>query len=296
MKIFIPLVFTPSVSPAGRRLQTLEKRTVPIHNSETDPAGFVPSSGGARRGTTTVFRLCCGTRCVSPELSPPGLLTDCSTPPTKQDGKSPPAQSKEMEGLLKAIADLESSLGSARNEGVRQQLQSACAVMRNAVEDQRGPALDQLARMSALPEALVSCRPPSVAVGGSSGMARGEVLSPLPPPLDGALAAEVQTWSFDIHKITDAQLPSLCFGVIMQHPAVTRVLPQLSVHRLWRFVEVVASRYRPNPFHSFRHAVDVTQGISCLLRWLQEAQPTMLSDLQVAAYHPSTSPSPAPSP
>lgn len=188
-----------------------------------------------------------------------------------------------MEGLLKAIADLESSLGSARNEGVRQQLQSACAVMRNAVEDQRGPALDQLARMSALPEALVSCRPPSVAVGGSSGMARGEVLSPLPPPLDGALAAEVQTWSFDIHKIADAQLPALCFGVIMQHPAVTRVLPQLSVHRLWRFVEVVASRYRPNPFHSFRHAVDVTQGISCLLRWLQEAQPTMLSDLQVVA-------------
>merc|ERR1719329_441842 len=69
----------------------------------------------------------------------------------------------------------------------------------------------------------------------------------------------------------------------MQHPAVTRVLPQLSVYRLWRFVEVVASRYRPNPFHSFRHAVDVTQGISCLLRWLQEAQPTMLSDLQVVA-------------
>ena len=196
--------------------------------------------------------------------------------------------------MLKAIADLESSLGSARNEGVRQQLQSACAVMRNAVEDQRGPALDQLARMSALPEALVSCRPPSVAVGGSSGMARGEVLSPLPPPLDGALAAEVQTWSFDIHKISDAQLPSLCFGVIMQHPAVTRVLPQLSVHRLWRFVEVVASRYRPNPFHSFRHAVDVTQGISCLLRWLQEAQPTMLSDLQVATPHPSPSPSPSP--
>jgi cAMP-specific phosphodiesterase 4 len=97
------------------------------------------------------------------------------------------------------------------------------------------------------------------------------------------LAEEVKTWSFDIHKIAAAELPALCFGVIMQHPAVTRVLPQLSLHRLWRFVEVVASRYRDNPFHSFRHAVDVTLGISCLLRWLQEAQPTLLSDLQVVA-------------
>ena len=193
----------------------------------------------------------------------------------------------EMEDLLKAIKDLEASLGNTKNEGVRQRslyLQSACTVMRNAVDDHRSPhAVDQLARLSALPEALVGCRPPTVALSGASAKEPSEGLSPLPPPLDGALAEEVKTWTFDIHKIAAAELPALCFGVIMQHPAVARVLPKLSLHRLWRFVEVVASRYRDNPFHSFRHAVDVTLGISCLLRWLQEAQPTLLSDLQVVA-------------
>ena len=189
----------------------------------------------------------------------------------------------EMEDLLKAIKDLEASLGNTKNEGVRY-LQSACTVMRNAVDDHRSPhAVDQLARLSALPEALVGCRPPTVALSGASAKEPSEGLSPLPPPLDGALAEEVKTWTFDIHKIAAAELPALCFGVIMQHPAVARVLPKLSLHRLWRFVEVVASRYRDNPFHSFRHAVDVTLGISCLLRWLQEAQPTLLSDLQVVA-------------
>lgn len=247
---------------------------------------FQPLSG-SRVGTActtnklALFSLCCGQRTAA--VSPPGLLTDRSGTTSNEPGKSTIHTSEEMEGLLKAIQDLESSLGNAKNEAVRQHLQSACAVMRNAVEDHRGPVVDQLARLTALPEAIVSCRPPSVALSGSSAKEPSEGLSPLPPPLDGALAEEVKTWSFDIHKIAAAELPTLCFGVMMQHPAVTRVLPQLSLHRLWRFVQVVGSRYRDNPFHSFRHAVDVTLGISCLLRWLQEAQPTLLSDLQVVA-------------
>ena len=227
-----------------------------------------------------LFSLCCGRKRDSEDPV-------CADTPANEPGKRAVSTVDEMEGLLKAIEDLESSLDKAKNEGVRQHIQSACTAMRNAVEDHGSSATvaDQLARLVRLPEAMVSCRPPSVALRGSlaSELSEGESLSALPPPLDGALAEEVKSWTFDIHKVAAAELPALCFGVIMSHPACSRVLPTLSLHRLWRFVEVIASRYRNNPFHSFRHAVDVTLGVSCLLRWLQEAKPGLLTDLHVVA-------------
>ena len=192
-----------------------------------------------------------------------------------------------MEGLLKAIEGLENALSKAPNEAVRAHVQSAVTVMRNAVEDNRSsaPASDTLARMTSVPEAVVSCRPPSTALkkaqnGHGAASDNGGML---PPPLSGALATAVKTWGFDIHQVAAAELPALCFGAMMQHPELERVLPPVALTRLWKYVQVVASRYRDNPFHSYRHAVDVTLGTSCLLRWTQEAHPGLLSDLQVVA-------------
>jgi len=195
------------------------------------------------------------------------------------DGPNEPGD--EMEALLKAIGDLETSLAKAPNETVRAHMESACAAMRNAVESHKtsAPAADRLAMLHAIPEALVSCGPPSTATAQASS---SEPVPELPPPLKAPLAEEVKTWSFDVHKIPAAELPALCFGAMMQHKEM-QILPPLSQGRLWKYVQVVASRYRSNHFHSFRHAVDVTLGVSVLLRWLQEAKPGLLSDLQVVA-------------
>ena len=79
---------------------------------------------------------------------------------------------------------------------------------------------------------------------------------PLPPPLSDDLARRVREWDFNLHDIPAVELPALCFGVLTSHAE----LEQLNVDkaRLWRFVQEIASRYHANPFHSFRHAVDVT--------------------------------------
>lgn len=187
-----------------------------------------------------------------------------------------------MEALTKAVADLETSLAKAPNEAVRQHLQSAVAAMRTAIDAHRdsAPASDKLAKMNALPEALLSCKPPSVATSAPS---TSEAVGPLPPALSPELAEGVKSWTFDLHKIPFAELPALCFGAMMQHPEMAKFLPPLSLSRLWKYVQVVASRYRDNPFHSFRHAVDVTLAASCMVRWTQEAYPDLLNDLQVCA-------------
>ena len=77
---------------------------------------------GSRVGTActtnklALFSLCCGQRTAA--VSPPGLLTDRSGTTSNEPGKSTIHTSEEMEGLLKAIQDLESSLGNAKNEAV----------------------------------------------------------------------------------------------------------------------------------------------------------------------------------
>ena len=110
-----------------------------------------------------------------------------------------------------------------------------------------------------------------------------DVVGAMPPPLSRPLAADVKIWSFDIHKVAATDLPSLCFGAILQHPEVAEVLPPLSLQRLWAYTQEIASLYRDNTFHNYRHAVDVTLATSCLLRWAKEAHPGLLSDLQVVA-------------
>lgn len=189
-----------------------------------------------------------------------------------------------MEALTKAVADLETSLAKAPNQdqAVKKHLQSAVVAMRTAIEAHRdsAPASDKLARLNELPEALLSCKPPSVATAppGTS-----EAAGRLPSALSPALAEGVKSWTFDLHKIPLAELPALCFGAMMQHPEMAKFLPPLSLSKLWTYVQVVASRYRDNPFHSFRHAVDVTLAASCMVRWTQEAYPGLLNDLQVCA-------------
>ena len=77
-----------------------------------------------------------------------------------------------------------------------------------------------------------------------------------PPRLSPEVASSTRGWSFNVHDIPKAQLPALCYGVLLEHPEFATV--GANTRRLWRFVSEIAARYRDMPFHSFRHAVDVT--------------------------------------
>jgi len=79
--------------------------------------------------------------------------------------------------------------------------------------------------------------------------------------------------------VPPAELPALCFGTLLSHA----VFHQLDINkkRLWSFVQEIARRYRDNPFHSFRHAVDVTMCSSCLVRMVQAQHTEVFKDPQV---------------
>ena len=125
-----------------------------------------------------LFSLCCGRKRDSEDPV-------CADTPANEPGKRAVSTVDEMEGLLKAIEDLESSLDKAKNEGVRQHIQSACTAMRNAVEDHGSSATvaDQLARLVRLPEAMVSCRPP--------------------PALPPKRSSDLERYSPDIHPFSE---------------------------------------------------------------------------------------------
>ena len=171
-----------------------------------------------------------------------------------------------MDDVEEALGRLEAA-SSASSSSSRRHLLACCAAMRNAIADARAdaPSTDTLALMDSLPEALVSCRPPSIALGAPAAAAAGGE----PEPLPAALAAALGSWEFNLHEVAAADLPRLCYWAMLEHTEVV----ELGIDRpkLWAFVQAVASRYRDNPFHSFRHAVDVTLGASCLLRMLQRA-------------------------
>ena len=78
-------------------------------------------------------------------------------------------------------------------------------------------------------------------------------------------------WSFDIHNVAAADLPALCFALIMSHESVQTMLPPPSRAVLWRYTRAVAAHYLSNPFHSFRHAADVTHGDDISLRGWRNA-------------------------
>ena len=104
-----------------------------------------------------------------------------------------------------------------------------------------------------------------------------------PPATDEALLSAAMAWSFDIHGVAATDLPALCFALIMSHEAVQTMLPHPSRAKLWRYTRAVAAHYLGNPFHSFRHAADVTHGVSCLARWVMREHPGLLSELQLLA-------------
>lgn len=184
---------------------------------------------------------------------------------------------------MQAIQQLEMAADGLAQDEAKTQVQSACLHMRYAVArayEGRESKADQLALLLRLPEALISCQAPSITMLPSDPAELAGVI--LPGPLTAELRAQLFSWNFDLFTIPAAELPSLCFGFLMMHDEVSQL--KFSRSRLWNFVVEVESRYRKNPFHSFRHAVDVCLASSFLIRKLQTQKPGLLDAVDVAAF------------
>mmetsp|Transcript_22439 Transcript_22439/g.38348 ORF Transcript_22439/g.38348 Transcript_22439/m.38348 type:complete len:428 (+) Transcript_22439:75-1358(+) len=181
--------------------------------------------------------------------------------------------SEAIDILEAAVGRLSPSEPSSRN------LQSVCALLRSMVQNERKGASmpDRLAPMVSVPEALIHCRPPTLAQAMPGG-SELDVGVDVPPPLDAKLSMQIEEWSFNLHEVPDAELPALAYGAMIKHPEFSEM--DLNKKRLWRFIKEISSRYRANPFHSFRHAVDVTLASSFLVRMVQRHNPEILKDPQ----------------
>ena len=160
------------------------------------------------------------------------------------------------------------------------QMQSACKLMRSIMRDDQAsaPAADKLAALRDFPEALISSVPPALKATRPNGPELDAAVT-LPAPLSDDLARRVREWNFNLHEVPANELPELCFGVLINHAEFHQL--DINKKRLWRFVKEIASRYRSNPFHSFRHAVDVTICSGCLVRMIQAQYKEVLADPQV---------------
>ncbi|KAL3918761.1 MAG: hypothetical protein SGPRY_005887, partial [Prymnesium sp.] len=148
------------------------------------------------------------------------------------------------------------------------------------------PDEDKVAVLQDLPEALLSSVPPTLKAIRPSGPELDASVQ-LPPPMSEDLARRVREWSFNLHDVPKEELPELCFNVLLCHEEFNTL--NVNKKRLWRYVQEIARRYRNNPFHSFRHAVDVTICCGCLVRMIQAAYHDVLSDPQVrpeSAHYP----------
>jgi len=204
--------------------------------------------------------------------------------------------SSRMSELRAAVRSLESAIADMKPGAAAEQMQSALEMVRATLRDDVLHTSANIAPMFEVPEALISCRPPAlkarrpvegaarISLSLQRGEHRGRVESlslsgepAIPAPLEREVAARIRDdWAFDLHAIPARELPALCYGVFFEHDEFGK----LGVDRtkLWRFTREIASRYRSNSFHSFRHATDATLTVSCLLRMAQRVHPGLLSD------------------
>lgn len=178
----------------------------------------------------------------------------------------------------------------------RAQLLSACQYIRNALENNQTDAqADALGALHGLPQALLDCRPPTIAdaakSAAKSSKASGSgssVEAELPAPLSVEMRQSICDWDFDIFKVPYDDLARVAFHAMCANDEITSL--GVDHVKLWRYVRTVAERYHKRPFHNLRHAVDVTLAVSILARLVAKAHPeafedkTTLAALVVAAF------------
>lgn len=120
-----------------------------------------------------------------------------------------------------------------------------------AQNERKGASMpDRLAPMVSVPEALIHCRPPTLAQAMPGG-SELDVGVDVPPPLDAKLSMQIEEWSFNLHAVPDAELPALAYGAMIKHPEFSEM--DLNKKRLWRCVapRLPAEHPPPPPFRSF---------------------------------------------
>jgi len=166
-----------------------------------------------------------------------------------------------------SIRTLEEAIARKPEGDTKRKMQSALRLIHSTMQSaqQRPPHEDTIASLTSIPAALIHVRPPTMQ--GTIGLdaAWTDALVQTPPRLPPELARRTRSWHFNLHEIPATELPALCYGVMIEHPEFER----FNLRRLWRYVQEVSYRYHDNPFHSFRHAVDVTICTSFLTRAVQ---------------------------
>ena len=168
----------------------------------------------------------------------------------------------------------------------RAQLLSACQYIRNALENNETDAQsDALGALHGLPQALLDCRPPTLAAAARSaenrktnGSSRGSssAEAELPAPLSAEMKQGICDWDFDIFKVPYDDLARVAFHAICANDEIASL--GVDHVKLWRYVRAVAERYHKRPFHNLRHAVDVTLAVSILARLVAKAHPETFAD------------------
>jgi hypothetical protein len=90
-------------------------------------------------------------------------------------------------------------------------------------------------------------------------------------------------WEFDVFTVPYEDLPALVYQALAMHPAISAESSRIDLSKLWRYVCEIASRYHRRPFHNFRHATDVTLGVSALMRLIQRDHPEPFDDTVMVA-------------
>eukprot|EP01105_Mastigella_eilhardi_P014244 TRINITY_DN3249_c0_g1_i2.p1 TRINITY_DN3249_c0_g1~~TRINITY_DN3249_c0_g1_i2.p1 ORF type:complete len:839 (-),score=229.53 TRINITY_DN3249_c0_g1_i2:1038-3554(-) len=106
-----------------------------------------------------------------------------------------------------------------------------------------------------------SLQPPvsgNPAGGGGDGGNEQRLLSPVPRPMDDGLDKRaIYSWNFPAFEYTHEQLVTLT--MIMFHELKLVDEFKISGSTLLRFINACKLNYRPNPYHNFKHAIDVLQ-------------------------------------
>lgn len=182
--------------------------------------------------------------------------------------------------MLKLLTQVEVLVGTLKQNRTQEQLQKACELMRQAIASETAAADVRIAHPVAygtVPDACLYCPAPERSLSVTAELP-GVVL---PAPLSSELQELIKRWDFNIHMVPEADLPALCFGAITLHESVQQ-LP-ISRSRLWNYIQSLAAHYRSNPFHNFRHGVDVCLSTSFMIFAMQRSRPEMLSKLQILA-------------
>lgn len=179
---------------------------------------------------------------------------------SQSKGTAASSSRKSMRGRLPSSHQLHAAEGSSNTTGG---VANRSFRLQGASNARMSPVLSPVHSNSA-GGSLPPLGPGAVGFGSATPYHGGDALSPLhaplwtvPPALPGRQAAysNIRNWEFDVLQIDDNELCYIVVDMVQTFDLIRSF--QLDVDKLFNFVHSVKSRYRPNPYHNFKHGVSV---------------------------------------